>query len=165
MGSLQRVVQYEGYSKTDPTIRYMSCLQFIIVMLLHAYLSVEMLLFTLVLQSLLGRGAGISFGAAEETAPLYHRKWSRSCGWNGRPQLQDLQDWCLHWLVIITLADCREMTACKFILYSLFIHFLCRLPVSHTCFNQICLPPYKSKKELRQKLTIAISNAEGFGLE
>uniref|UniRef100_A0A672LZH9 HECT-type E3 ubiquitin transferase n=1 Tax=Sinocyclocheilus grahami TaxID=75366 RepID=A0A672LZH9_SINGR len=90
MGSLQRVVQYEGYSKTDPTIRYMS---------------LEMLLFTLVLQCLLGRGA-----------------------------------------------DCSEMTACK-------------LPVSHTCFNQICLPPYKSKKELRQKLTIAISNAEGFGLE
>uniref|UniRef100_A0A672LZG5 HECT-type E3 ubiquitin transferase n=1 Tax=Sinocyclocheilus grahami TaxID=75366 RepID=A0A672LZG5_SINGR len=82
MGSLQRVVQYEGYSKTDPTIRYMS---------------LEMLLFTLVLQCLLGRG---------------------------------------------------------FILY-----------MSHTCFNQICLPPYKSKKELRQKLTIAISNAEGFGLE
>lgn len=39
------------------------------------------------------------------------------------------------------------------------------LPVSHTCFNQICLPPYKTKKELKQKLTIAISNAEGFGLE
>ncbi|XP_048843738.1 probable E3 ubiquitin-protein ligase HECTD2 isoform X2 [Brienomyrus brachyistius] len=39
------------------------------------------------------------------------------------------------------------------------------LPVSHTCFNQLCLPPYKSKKELKQKLTIAISNAEGFGLE
>ncbi|CAB1338067.1 unnamed protein product [Coregonus sp. 'balchen'] len=39
------------------------------------------------------------------------------------------------------------------------------LPISHTCFNQICLPPYKNKKELKQKLTIAISNAEGFGLE
>uniref|UniRef100_A0A4W5JLM8 HECT-type E3 ubiquitin transferase n=1 Tax=Hucho hucho TaxID=62062 RepID=A0A4W5JLM8_9TELE len=39
------------------------------------------------------------------------------------------------------------------------------LPISHTCFNQICLPPYKSRKELKQKLTIAISNAEGFGLE
>uniref|UniRef100_A0A674EZ62 HECT-type E3 ubiquitin transferase n=1 Tax=Salmo trutta TaxID=8032 RepID=A0A674EZ62_SALTR len=37
------------------------------------------------------------------------------------------------------------------------------LPISHTCFNQICLPPYKSRKELKQKLTI--SNAEGFGLE
>ncbi|XP_077586597.1 putative E3 ubiquitin-protein ligase HECTD2 [Stigmatopora nigra] len=39
------------------------------------------------------------------------------------------------------------------------------LPVSHTCFNQICLPPYRSRKELKHKLTIAISNAEGFGLE
>ncbi|XP_063048048.1 probable E3 ubiquitin-protein ligase HECTD2 [Engraulis encrasicolus] len=39
------------------------------------------------------------------------------------------------------------------------------LPISHTCFNQICLPPYRSRKELKHKLTIAISNAEGFGLE
>ncbi|CAI5774725.1 probable E3 ubiquitin-protein ligase HECTD2 [Podarcis lilfordi] len=39
------------------------------------------------------------------------------------------------------------------------------LPVAHTCFNQLCLPPYKTKKELKQKLTIGISNAEGFGLE
>ncbi|XP_030060680.1 putative E3 ubiquitin-protein ligase HECTD2 [Microcaecilia unicolor] len=39
------------------------------------------------------------------------------------------------------------------------------LPVAHTCFNQLCLPTYKSKKELKQKLTIAISNAEGFGIE
>ncbi|XP_028651296.1 probable E3 ubiquitin-protein ligase HECTD2 [Erpetoichthys calabaricus] len=39
------------------------------------------------------------------------------------------------------------------------------LPVAHTCFNQLCLPPYKSKKDLKVKLTIAISNAEGFGLE
>ncbi|XP_041426947.1 probable E3 ubiquitin-protein ligase HECTD2 isoform X2 [Xenopus laevis] len=39
------------------------------------------------------------------------------------------------------------------------------LPIAHTCFNQLCLPPYKTKKELKQKLTIAISNAEGFGLQ
>uniref|UniRef100_A0A4W3K454 HECT-type E3 ubiquitin transferase n=1 Tax=Callorhinchus milii TaxID=7868 RepID=A0A4W3K454_CALMI len=39
------------------------------------------------------------------------------------------------------------------------------LPVAHTCFNQLCLPPYQSKKKLKQKLTVAISNAEGFGLE
>ncbi|XP_029465723.1 probable E3 ubiquitin-protein ligase HECTD2 isoform X2 [Rhinatrema bivittatum] len=39
------------------------------------------------------------------------------------------------------------------------------LPIAHTCFNQLCLPTYKSKKELKQKLTIAISNAEGFGIE
>ncbi|GFR86618.1 ubiquitin-protein ligase E3A [Elysia marginata] len=39
------------------------------------------------------------------------------------------------------------------------------LPMSHTCFNQLVLPPYKSKKILRQKLLTAINNAEGFGLE
>ncbi|XP_074856470.1 putative E3 ubiquitin-protein ligase HECTD2 isoform X2 [Carettochelys insculpta] len=37
------------------------------------------------------------------------------------------------------------------------------LPVAHTCFNQLCLPPYKNKKELKQKLIIGISNAEGQG--
>lgn len=40
-----------------------------------------------------------------------------------------------------------------------------RLPISHTCFNQICLPPYRTRKELKHKLIIAISNSEGFGLE
>ncbi|XP_035825923.1 probable E3 ubiquitin-protein ligase HECTD2 isoform X2 [Aplysia californica] len=39
------------------------------------------------------------------------------------------------------------------------------LPMSHTCFNQLVLPPYKNKKVLKQKLITAISNAEGFGLE
>nr|XP_030720300.2 probable E3 ubiquitin-protein ligase HECTD2 [Globicephala melas] len=39
------------------------------------------------------------------------------------------------------------------------------LPVAHTCFNQLCLPPYKNKKDLKQKLIIGISNSEGFGLE
>ncbi|CAN8000396.1 unnamed protein product, partial [Ixodes hexagonus] len=39
------------------------------------------------------------------------------------------------------------------------------LPVSHTCFNQLVLPKYRSKEVLREKLIIAISNAEGFGLE
>ncbi|XP_071946832.1 probable E3 ubiquitin-protein ligase HECTD2 [Antedon mediterranea] len=39
------------------------------------------------------------------------------------------------------------------------------LPMAHTCFNQLILPPYKSRRQLKQKLTIAISNAEGFGLE
>ena len=40
-----------------------------------------------------------------------------------------------------------------------------RLPMSHTCFNQLILPPYKSRRQLKHKVTIAISNAEGFGLE
>ncbi|XP_023244373.1 probable E3 ubiquitin-protein ligase HECTD2 [Centruroides sculpturatus] len=39
------------------------------------------------------------------------------------------------------------------------------LPISHTCFNQLVLPRYTTKDILREKLTIAISNAEGFGLE
>ncbi|CAB3382980.1 Hypothetical predicted protein [Cloeon dipterum] len=39
------------------------------------------------------------------------------------------------------------------------------LPEAHTCFNQLVLPAYQSKSQLSKKLTIAISNAEGFGLE
>uniref|UniRef100_A0A7M5WR61 HECT-type E3 ubiquitin transferase n=1 Tax=Clytia hemisphaerica TaxID=252671 RepID=A0A7M5WR61_9CNID len=39
------------------------------------------------------------------------------------------------------------------------------LPMAHTCFNQLCLPSYKSRKDIHEKLLIAISNAEGFGLE
>jgi len=39
------------------------------------------------------------------------------------------------------------------------------LPVAHTCFNQLVLPAYNSKKVMQQKLLMAISNTEGFGLE
>jgi E3 ubiquitin-protein ligase HECTD2 len=39
------------------------------------------------------------------------------------------------------------------------------LPEAHTCFNQLVLPLYENEELLRQKLIIAISNAEGFGLE
>ncbi|XP_042209377.1 probable E3 ubiquitin-protein ligase HECTD2 [Homarus americanus] len=39
------------------------------------------------------------------------------------------------------------------------------LPQAHTCFNQLVLPPYSSKTILRNKLYIALANAEGFGLE
>ncbi|XP_041367987.1 probable E3 ubiquitin-protein ligase HECTD2 isoform X2 [Gigantopelta aegis] len=39
------------------------------------------------------------------------------------------------------------------------------LPMAHTCFNQLVLPAYKSKRILKQKLTAAIQNTEGFGLE
>ncbi|XP_023332612.1 probable E3 ubiquitin-protein ligase HECTD2 [Eurytemora carolleeae] len=39
------------------------------------------------------------------------------------------------------------------------------LPEAHTCFNQLVLPDYQDKDCLQEKLTIAISNAEGFGLE
>lgn len=39
-----------------------------------------------------------------------------------------------------------------------------RLPAAHTCFNILDLPEYSSKEKLREKLLVAISNAEGFGL-
>ncbi|XP_065882885.1 probable E3 ubiquitin-protein ligase HECTD2 isoform X2 [Dysidea avara] len=39
------------------------------------------------------------------------------------------------------------------------------LPMAHTCFNNLLLPPYKSRKRLKEKLLIAINNAEGFGLK
>lgn len=38
------------------------------------------------------------------------------------------------------------------------------LPEAHTCFNQLVLPDYPDKERLYQKLTIALSNAEGFVL-
>ena len=42
---------------------------------------------------------------------------------------------------------------------------LFRLPMAHTCFNQLMLPPYKSESQLKEKLLIAINNSEGFGIE
>lgn len=39
------------------------------------------------------------------------------------------------------------------------------LPEAHTCFNQLVLPDYPDRETLQQKLVIALSNAEGFGLE
>lgn len=40
-----------------------------------------------------------------------------------------------------------------------------KLPTSHTCFNTLLLPSYKSKEKLGDRLKLAILNAEGFGLE
>ena len=39
-----------------------------------------------------------------------------------------------------------------------------RLPTAHTCFNAFLLPDYSTADKLREKLLIAINNAEGFGL-
>jgi hypothetical protein len=39
------------------------------------------------------------------------------------------------------------------------------LPTSHTCFNHLLLPQYKSKEVLRKKLLLAIENCTGFGLK
>lgn len=38
------------------------------------------------------------------------------------------------------------------------------LPTASTCFNILHLPQYSSKEKMRQKLLVAINNAEGFGL-
>jgi len=37
------------------------------------------------------------------------------------------------------------------------------LPTSHTCFNILVLPEYKSVTTLKQRLLIAIDECEGFG--
>uniref|UniRef100_A0A1X7TSC3 E3 ubiquitin-protein ligase n=2 Tax=Amphimedon queenslandica TaxID=400682 RepID=A0A1X7TSC3_AMPQE len=39
------------------------------------------------------------------------------------------------------------------------------LPRSHTCFNRLDLPPYKSYDQLKEKLLFAIEETEGFGQE
>jgi hypothetical protein len=39
------------------------------------------------------------------------------------------------------------------------------LPTSHTCFNMLSMPAYQSRAKLRDRLTIAIHNATGFGLQ
>ena len=48
---------------------------------------------------------------------------------------------------------------------TVFILIFFRLPMSHTCFNMLVLPAYKSKKTMKLKLIHAVQNAEGFGLE
>lgn len=40
-----------------------------------------------------------------------------------------------------------------------------RLPIAHTCFNELCLYKYKSRKKLESKLALAISEYQGFGLK
>nr|XP_034978055.1 E3 ubiquitin-protein ligase Itchy homolog [Zootoca vivipara] len=39
------------------------------------------------------------------------------------------------------------------------------LPRSHTCFNRLDLPPYKSYEQMKEKLLFAIEETEGFGQE
>ncbi|KAK9818463.1 hypothetical protein WJX74_005654 [Apatococcus lobatus] len=40
-----------------------------------------------------------------------------------------------------------------------------KLPTSHTCFNTLLLPSYRSKDKMGDRLRLAIMNSEGFGLE
>ncbi|TMW64427.1 hypothetical protein Poli38472_013049 [Pythium oligandrum] len=39
-----------------------------------------------------------------------------------------------------------------------------RLPTAHTCFNHLLLPDYSSREKLKERLLLAINQAEGFGL-
>jgi ubiquitin-protein ligase E3 A len=40
-----------------------------------------------------------------------------------------------------------------------------RLPTSHTCFNVLLLPEYRTDEDMRRSLLTAVNNAEGFGLQ
>jgi len=40
-----------------------------------------------------------------------------------------------------------------------------QLPHAHTCFNLLSMPAYASRGKLRDRLTIAIRNSQGFGLQ
>ena len=40
-----------------------------------------------------------------------------------------------------------------------------QLPKSHSCFNRIDIPVYTSYEELEKKLSFAVENTIGFGLE
>ncbi|CAH0522596.1 unnamed protein product [Peronospora belbahrii] len=39
-----------------------------------------------------------------------------------------------------------------------------RLPTAHTCFNHLLLPEYNSREKLKERLLLALNQAEGFGL-
>uniref|UniRef100_A0A8C4P5N5 HECT-type E3 ubiquitin transferase n=1 Tax=Dromaius novaehollandiae TaxID=8790 RepID=A0A8C4P5N5_DRONO len=119
MSALQRSTQYEGYQKTDLTIRYFWDV---------------VLGFSLDLQKKL-----LHFATGSDRVPV-----------GGMADLN--------------FKISKSETSTNWF-YSFFFLFFFFLPVAHTCFNQLCLPPYKNKKELKQKLIIGISNAEGFGLE
>lgn len=40
-----------------------------------------------------------------------------------------------------------------------------RLPIAHTCFNQLGIWRYRTKREFRERLWLAVSESEGFGLK
>ena len=39
-----------------------------------------------------------------------------------------------------------------------------KLPVAHTCFNVLDLPPYDTKAKMKEKLLQAINFTSGFGI-
>lgn len=40
-----------------------------------------------------------------------------------------------------------------------------RLPVAHTCFNELCIYEYESEAKFIDKLTTAMNESEGFGIK
>jgi len=67
-----------------------------------------------------------------------------------------------QWLVYLQGYIC---TVSKFCIYGV-DSTLRKVPISHTSFNRIELPNYNSKKELTEKLTLAITTLyDGFGIE
>lgn len=40
-----------------------------------------------------------------------------------------------------------------------------KLPLAHTCFNEVCLWEYSSKEKLEQKLWWAVTQSEGYGFK
>ena len=40
-----------------------------------------------------------------------------------------------------------------------------RLPTASTCFNILLLPDYSSEEKIRERLSVAINNSTGFGLQ
>jgi E3 ubiquitin-protein ligase HECTD2 len=49
-------------------------------------------------------------------------------------------------------------------LKSLYPQKVKKLPIAHTCFNELCLYDYQSKGEMTRKLDMSIFESEGFGL-
>ncbi|GIY20830.1 probable E3 ubiquitin-protein ligase HECTD2 [Caerostris darwini] len=92
-------------------------------------------------QRILGNLKELQFRFAETVPEIHDGKRPCTCRGDGRDDLQDLRPQSQH----------RHVSTPRN-----------RLPISHTCFNQLVLPRYKNRDILREKLTIAISNAEGF---
>ena len=39
-----------------------------------------------------------------------------------------------------------------------------RFPVSHTCFNELCVYGYSSRQKFIDKMVMAMNESEGFGI-
>lgn len=101
-----------------------------------------------------------------ETFPaVHHWEWpspNRRNEWNA---VQNYKSWQNRHVSFITFFFFHPLGHLNLVGLVNNMFSFSRLPMAHTCFNQLVLPAYKSRKLLKQKLLIAIENAEGFGLE